>query len=418
MAMGPSIFFDNIRILPANFGPLNILIWIFIAWLFICVGLPGENRLSIKGNSVFGKRLVFPDELFIIAVVIIWYINLGIAYATTYPFSFQTVTFFCSIFIGYLLLRGIFANVDRQEIIQFIEAIIIVNAIACILYILHSGLHLPIYLEQNYQEATFEGAIIIRTFSVAPKFNELAVAFFMCKSKWNVKTISILFFTLLSMFFTYTRSLMIGIIILIVASQFLLAIRYSHNIKRVFITFLILFIVTGSTYFILNKYYPQSIHFFTQRFEQASSIDILEQNNSLSVRLNSLKSTYQMIEKVNPAIGIGFIDKANSPRLSQATYFTADNDYAGIIYRFGIIGLICFICFYVFAAWRGLGTYLSSNENGTTWFWLVCFLWICFFIYNGMFEWNVLQPSLYPIALWMFALIEARFVQEKIPANL
>ena len=48
--------------------------------------------------------------------------------------------------LGYLLVRGIAARATRAETEEFLAAVVIVNTVACGLFILHQGLHLPIYL--------------------------------------------------------------------------------------------------------------------------------------------------------------------------------------------------------------------------------------------------------------------------------
>jgi hypothetical protein len=410
--MGNSIFFENVRIfwIPGSFdGPVKILFWLFVAWFFIIAGPTRREFEKVEFKRWFGKRLNLPDELLIIFLMVIWFNNSRVAF-TAVSFSIQSVTNLGSMFVGYFLLRGIFANVDHQDLTQFLEALIVVNTIACFLYILHSGVRLPIYLAKNRDEFTIGGALIIRTFWVAPRLNPLTITYLFSKSKWNISTISILFITLLSIYFTYTRSYVIGYSVLIMLSQFLLSIKNWRNLSRVLATVSILLIIFGTGYYVLNTYYPQSINFISHRFSLLSSSGITGQKSTFTDRLVELNDTYQKVERVNPAIGIGFIDQVTSFRFNQVALAASDGMFIGIIYWYGVVGAVCFLCLFLLVGWRAFSLYLFSKADNIAWFWLMCFLWIGFGLYEGMFSYTLFDPRNYTIALWMFALVEARFI--------
>ncbi len=412
------MFFENAQIfwMPGRLGrPLLILLWVFVAWLFVRVEQLGREHKKFTLGSLFGPRLVFPDELFVLILVLVWGINFSISY-TQSSVSTQPALQYGAMFVGYLLLRGIFAHTSKKDILDFLDALIVVNTLANILYILHSGFHLPIYLSENYQETYLAGALIIRTFWVAPKFNSLAVVSILSKSQWNVKTIATLLLTLAGYYFTYTRSFIIGVSLLFILSQVFLAIKNRKNVKRVLITISVFTLAGVAGFNILNRYYPQSLNFFSQRFNQLSSSGIYGEGSSFVIRMNYLEETFQMVEQVNPILGIGFIDPETSARSAYATNHTADNLFIGVVYRYGMIGVICFLGLLGLGAWRALRRYFISFEPDA-WIWLACSLWIIGLAFESLISWTLLDPRNFALALWMFALVESKSARRKITVS-
>ena len=91
---------------------------------------------------------------------------------------------------GYLLLRGIASRATRAETQEFLGAVVIVNTIACALFVLDQGLHLPIYLGEANVTYTFGGQSIARATVFAPVFNLLALGFVLAKRRWTPRWLS------------------------------------------------------------------------------------------------------------------------------------------------------------------------------------------------------------------------------------
>ena len=64
---------------------------------------------------------------------------------------------FIYLFVGYFLLRGMLCRASREDTLDFVKALVVVNTIAAGLFILHQGLHLPIYNDHRVPDAHVHG---------------------------------------------------------------------------------------------------------------------------------------------------------------------------------------------------------------------------------------------------------------------
>ena len=127
------------------------------------------------------------------------------------------------VFAGYFLLRGILCHAGRKETVDFLAAIVVVNAIAAGLYVLHQGLRLYIYAGAvEYQYIVFNGEILTRSFYFMPQYLPLAIAFCAAKRSWSLLWLGVLAVTLAAIWVSYTRALVLVAVVEIVV---ILAIR-------------------------------------------------------------------------------------------------------------------------------------------------------------------------------------------------
>ena len=98
--------------------------------------------------------------------------------------------------LGYLLVRGIVSRATRVETEKFLAAVVIVNTVTCVLFLLDQGLNLPVYLGAANANYVYAGQDISRRPSFKPAFNLLALGFVLAKRRWSPAWIAVLAITL------------------------------------------------------------------------------------------------------------------------------------------------------------------------------------------------------------------------------
>ena len=102
-----------------------------------------------------------------------------------------------------------FCRAGRGDTLDFIKALVIVNTLAAVLFILHQGLHLPVYLVTEYQTISFMGQRITRSFYFMPQLLALAIAYVFARRTWSVVWVGVVVVTLGALWVSYTRSLLV-----------------------------------------------------------------------------------------------------------------------------------------------------------------------------------------------------------------
>ena len=146
MVMGGSVFFENMKPfrVPGRFEPATLLmIWLAVVWVVTVA----RRRLHEAPVGPFGAGHVLPEELPLIGVAVC--VGVGTLAAFTASGDLANAANLASgalyLVLGYLLLRGIASRATRAETQEFLAAVVIVNTLACALFILDQGLHVPIY---------------------------------------------------------------------------------------------------------------------------------------------------------------------------------------------------------------------------------------------------------------------------------
>ena len=187
MAMGGSVFFQNLKPfwVPGRFQAVTLLMmWLVLAWI---VTVWRRSRLDDTAVGLFGAGRILPEELPLFGIALL--IGFQALVAFTANGDLANVAGLASgasyLLIGYLLVRGIASRATRAETAEFLGAVVIVNTLACALFVLDQGLHLPIYLGQPNITYLYSGQDITRATTFAPVFNLLALGFVLAKRRWT-----------------------------------------------------------------------------------------------------------------------------------------------------------------------------------------------------------------------------------------
>ena len=123
---------------------------------------------------------------------------------------------------------------SRRDTLDFIKSLVLVNTLAALLFILHQGLHLPVYLVTEYQTITFMGQRITRSFYFMPQLLSLAIAYVFARRTWSVFWVGVVLVTLAALWVSYTRSLLVIAVaeLLVVLGVRLLKAQQAHLVVR------------------------------------------------------------------------------------------------------------------------------------------------------------------------------------------
>jgi hypothetical protein len=410
MFMSFSVFFDKLKPfwVPGRLSPADhLMLWLVITWvLYFDLLLPKRLR-TLRERQLFGPRLSWPEEALLvglagyvvvqIVVTALQYKSLGSALFEAEPFLY--------LMVGYCLLRGICCRAGREETLDFIAAIVVVNTIASGLFVLHQGLHKPIYIATEYQSFVFMGQRLTRSFYFMPQFLPLAIAYCVAKRKWGVFWTGCLVVTLAAVWVSYTRSwLFIGAleIAAVLGARFLKAREVGPAIRRV-LQILAVAALFGVLVFALL---PTQSAYLLSRIRSTTSSGSAVHDTDLQNRVTKIETTYQWIGSDGRLQGAGFASAAQDPRVTEIEAMASDIVWVPLLYRLGLLGVVGFACLFIVAGWRA--TSLSLSVGGDAEFLSVVLLGTIVGLFlQGFVSWTILDPARTPMALWFLALLTA-----------
>jgi len=417
MDMYYSVFFDRLRpfwVLGRLETADRMMFWFLVTWIiYFDLFLPGRRR-SVRERHLFGPRLSAPEEivlvgfvaymLFKVAETAVQYADLGSA------ISQARIPLY--VFAGYFLLRGILCHASRKETVDFVAAIVVVNTIAAVFYVLHQGLHIYIYtgmVELSYLD--YGGVVLTRSFYFMPQYLPLAIAFCAAKRKWSVFWLGVLVVTLAAIWVSYTRAL---ILVAIVEIAVILAVRLLKRrdawraAKRALQIVLVIGVFVGAAVTLMPV---QSDYLFSRVAETRSRGSVLEDNN-MQVRLHWWRTTYDWVGGDNRLLGVGYPSAAQDARVTRVGQMAADLVWVPTLWNLGLLGVAGLAGLFAAFAWRA--TSLSFASEGDAAFLSITLLGVIVGVFLlGFQEWTILDPWHTPLALSFFTLLAAERCRQR-----
>jgi hypothetical protein len=337
MYMSKSIFFENAKLfnIPGRLGAQLGFIWLVPLW--ILSKTTSTNKLK---KETGGNRLNIIDYL-IIGLIILSIIGLVTTVVNYYPiikgilWEFLT---YVSLFLAYFIIKDWVSSNRPEVVINFLFSLVIINSIASFLFILHQGLHLNIYVGEEYMSESFQGQEITRSFWFMPQFLPFSIAFLLVfTKKYAFGTIALLLVNLLAVIITYTiSSVIIAIIILFL--YFILVGLKNGTLGLAFKNVIIYLIIGALGIFIMSKLLPANTNYLLFRIsEHTESQYTLKEPDDMDVRF---ANTAIMISKMDPnkkMLGMGPVTEAQSPKVIEMTQNTADSARSGVVFDLGFI---------------------------------------------------------------------------------
>jgi hypothetical protein len=246
----------------------------------------------------------------------------------------------------YNVYLKIFQGVSEQEFERFKDKVITLNTLFAIFYILDSSGIYTIYTGEKYFSEVTQFGLITRNYDTFPPLTIFVIVFLLIKvfmEKTTILNILLLIINTLAVFFTYTRSIIIslGIIVVIFIS---LILRFKMiKSKFVMVTIFTLAIFAGA-YSLFANYFSGSLLFLMDRFQPQNSI-LINDNNFIS-RFSLLNYSYSVSKQFNSVwFGAGFLQAGRDTMDKYLASWSGDIMWTNFILQVGIIGSILFLLF-------------------------------------------------------------------------
>ena len=276
--------------------------------------------------------------------------------------------------LSYFLWLAIFHSVTREQYEQFLRILFYVTPVSAILYILNSSGAVTIFNSDFiYQEIDgASGGTFFRDFGTIPtqldtvfviSFLSLTISTFRIP-RWLVYTNMVIL--PIAMLFTFTRSVLTGILMQIVILLFLYAYANGSKImnqlmKVCFIVILFLIPV----YFAVQKLYPDAFTYFSERITEAA----LEKENdpNVNIRIAYLEKTIEITNRTSVLTGAG-LNKTYYPELEAIGAWQADSTIPYFLYHTGWLGIILLYIVLLFFIIDGVKQFRKTND------WMIAYL--------------------------------------------
>ncbi len=405
-----SVFSENARLLYVSRLAVTdvdwLMIWLVIVW-GVYFGYPWPARRDAgRRVRVFGPALSSPEELVLLGIAalgVLAFVLTLVRFGTVSPALGQAKGFIY-LLAGYLLLRGIFCQASRRDVLDLIASLVVVNTIAAGLFFLHQGLHLPIYSGLvEHQTLAFGGQRLTRSFYFMPQLMGLSLAFCFAKPKWGVLWTVVLVANLAAIGVTYTRTLIVTSVVelvVVLGVRILKAHQVDHTVKRALSIGAIL-VIAGIVAFVAL---PSESGYFASRISGTTEAGPVTADANLQSRFRYVKRTYASIGRESRVLGQGYAAPGQEALADDIAWMSADVDWLPMLYRFGLLGIAGYVILYGLFARRAL--LLSRSASGDAEFLsLVVLAALVAQFLVGMTSWTTSDPYRYPLGLWLFAVL-------------
>lgn len=403
MFMSESIFFENIKIfqIPGRFGTARLFMWMIIIW-----SLPFFGRLYV-GKSIDFKvsksNVLDYCVLFLVVISIIGLIMTLIQYLNSTGVFIEFFTLF-SLFGGYYIIKNWTSRNSLEVIKEFLFSLVIINTISSCLYILHQGLGQDIYLLANTGEDLSEWNEITRVFWYMPQLLSLSLAYALVfKEKKSFLFSFILIINLLAIFITYTRSAAINAVFMFLIYFVVTGIkkgRLGLVLRNIF-----LYGMLGVLGLIgLSKALPSSTQYFFDRFDELRRPSLANEPNNLELRFIMMSNVLTQTDSEKLIFGMGPVTDNQEESVPLMKRVTADIVWAGVSYRWGIIGLVLFALLYGLSGFVAFNLYMKSAGILSNLALMILLIIVSQFV-ESFVSWTFLSGHGFATGLWYFALL-------------
>jgi O-antigen ligase len=406
MFMSYSVFFDKMKPfwVPQRIDPVDhLMVWLVITWLLYFDLLLPRHARRVRERRPFGPPLASGEEAVLVAIAAYVVLQIGLTTLryTGFGSAVTEAKSFIYLLLGYFLLRGIFCHAARKDTLDFLAAVVVVDAIAGGLYVLHQGLHKTIYIATENQSIVFNGQHLTRSFYFMPQFLLLAIPYCVARRRLGPFWLGVLIVTLAAVWVSYTRSLLViaFVEIAVVLGLRLVKAREAWPaLKRAGQIVAVVAVCAVAAFALL----PTQSDYLLSRLRQAVSGGGPTHATNVVTRINEERATYRFISSQDPWLGAGFTSTSQDPHLGQVEGMASDLVWVSTLYRLGLLGVIAVVCLFVAAAWRAGRLSLSAGGEAEMLSIVLCAVVVGLFL-QGFVSWTLLDPERTPVALWFLA---------------
>ena len=405
MFMSNSIFFENAKVfqIPGSISSHLIFLWLILLWLLTKI----VSKKITRSKNINSLNIV---DFCVIGLILISIFGLIRTLKQYFPYvSGIWDEFFIetSLLFAYFIIKNWVSSNRPEAILNFIYSLVMVNSIACVLFILHQGLHLNIYISDEYVSESFQGQQITRTFWFMPQFSFLSIAFLLgFKNKFKLLSFVLLCINLLAILITYTISA-VAIAILIVFLYFVLVGIKQKKIISTFGNLAKYGLIALIGFFVISKFLPANINYLLSRVsEQTDSNYTTGEPNDMDARIKNTKLVISNIDPGKKLFGMGPITQEQSSKIAEMKDNTADIVWSGVIFYWGYIGLLLFVLIYLYCSVQAFKFFMKF-DGITSDLALILLLYIISQFLDGFVSWTFLSGHGIATGLWYFSLLSA-----------
>jgi hypothetical protein len=412
MVMGESVFFDLMRPFwtPGRLeSQTHIMIWLTIVWGVIVFRRGGSGGRV----SPFGPGRLLPEEvpLLILAAIVGAHVLGAAAPYGDIGGALTTAADLIYLLAGYVLVRGIVSRFSREQVIEFLTAVVLANTLAAALYVMHQGLGFKIYTGGEYFTTTFGGAEITRTFHFAPMFTLLALGFVLARSAWTPRWLAVLAVTVSSVLVSYTRTLLIAVAVALVLAIFVRELK-NGDAGRLLRRSLVVLVSLALVFAVFSVALPAQSAYVVSRMSEFATAGGLGDIGNWEVRQFKYGTIADYVTRSDVFFGIGFPPAGSNPVDGLVYRYSADMAWIPIVYYTGYVGLaLVGLALFGFVLRALRMAMLGSEERrylGLTYFIVIVLTTLVSFT-----AWTFMQPQIAPMGLWFFAFVAAEALRQE-----
>jgi hypothetical protein len=404
--MDRAIYFDKIAYRWTLYTGMNgIWVMVFsllIVWFINIIWHRRRTRITRQPVTLFGSLKPFKGEIPIILLLFLLFLNTGIntiKFPSVYNVlntSFDAI----SIFVGYILVRGIIANTGLTDIMDFIKSLCLITAVSAFLFFLQQGWNIHIYDDVESMQENFGYSIVTRSTWYFPPLTYLLFSSGLVNKKWNVYVAATWLLAILAYFFSFTRTYIIGALFLIFYSFILKTVKFRSLKYMRLVPIVIIGIVIGG--WLSSFFLPVQSKYMIDRLSQGYS-SLGSDSSTLAVRWTWISNTWEMI-KPNFLLGIGSPGIINFPNQFWTDEWVWDSWIVMALQYWGITGIVLIILLF-YSGLRLAWKYFFSSDEELQFLGLLFILILTAVVIEGIFGPVFMEPYRFPLGFWYFAFL-------------
>lgn len=400
MFMSNSIFSNDAKIfiIPNSLSYALIFFWLTLLWILARLVTVNKKNLYNGKNHVLNILDICVIGLILITITDFMSVFIHLAV----PDIVKEFINLLSLFAGYFIIKDWISRNKPELVIKFFYSLIVINSIASFLFILHQGLGMHIYPERESLEVYFEGEEITRSFWFMPQFLFFSIIFlFVFRKNYSKTYLPLLLLNLLAVFITYTRSYVT--IIVVIFLLYFLFVGIKKKKAGLFFKNILKYGLLGIFgVFILAKIFPTKSKFFMERFSELSTPSTSNDPNNLQFRFQHTGNIISNMDPFSKLLGEGPVTPKQSGLVPDMELATSDMVWAGVIFRWGFVGLSLLILLYIFSIINAYKFYMRS-EGLLADLALILLVYIISQVLESFVSWTFLSEHGFPTGLWYFA---------------
>ena len=403
--MSNSIFFENVKPfqMPGSLQNILIFIWLFLLWLLSKI----VTKQKVENHPYYNK--LNATDLCIVALLIISTVGLIRTVTSHYPLIQGVIQEFfleTSLLFAYFIIKDWFSSSKTDIIVEFLYAIVLVNSLSALLFLLHQGFHFNIYTTEEYLSESFDGQEITRSFWFMPQFLFFSVAFLLVFKRKYPFSMPLLIINLSAIIITYTISAII-ITALIITLYFLLAGLKDGRLGSTIGNLFKYAIMAIAGFLLMWKLLPANINYLISRVsEHTESEYTIKEQNDMEVRFTNTRLMISKIDRDKIFLGMGPVTEYQSPKVTEMKGNTADIAWSGVIFYWGFLGLSIFVLIFLFSSFQAFNFFMKF-DGVTSDLALMLLLFIISQFIDSFDSWTFLSAHGVAVGLWYFALMSA-----------